>query len=79
MEGFGMGTNLEAFPATSRPKSREPRVSSRDSRRASQIFIRSFDCPIIWTDTNSQCYFVRQCMLQQRSLANWVVIFVDNC
>ena len=43
----------------------------------------TFSCPIICTDINSQCYFVhltpQQCLVQQKSLANWAAIFGDNC
>ena len=44
---------------------------------------RPFGCPIIYTDTNSQCCFVhrhpQQCLTQQCSFANWDAMFYDNC
>ena len=45
-------------------------------------FHRTFDCPIICTDTYSQCYFLRwhlqQCLIQSSSLVSQDAIFVDK-
>ena len=43
----------------------------------------AFSCPTIYTEMNSQCYFVRrhlqQCLTQRWSFANGDAMVDDNC